>query len=161
MCESGAAPACNSISEETKCARTGVTNHRSFAVVTEASRGLADKHVLIVEDEPLVAMEYANLLAEAGAHVVGSCGTVREALAVLKGSDERHPIDAAVVDFVLADRNSEPLQKALRQRRIPFVVVSAYPRPLVRTDAGDRILQKPVSAEDLCNELCDACRRAA
>jgi hypothetical protein len=39
--------------------------------------------------------------------------------------------------------------------------VSAYPRPLVRTDASDRILQKPVAAEALCNELHDACKRAA
>ena len=130
-------------------------------MATETSNALADKHVLIVEDEPLVAMEFASNLAGAGAHVVGRCATVREALAVLKASDDRSPIDAAVVDFVLADRNSEPLQRALKQRHIPFVVVSAYPRPLVRTEVSEHILQKPVSAEALCSKLRDACRRAA
>ena len=67
-------------------------------------------------------------------------------------------IDAAVVDYVLADRNSEPLQVVLDQRHIPFVVVTAYPRPLVRTDVSKHILQKPVSAETLCDELREACR---
>jgi DNA-binding response OmpR family regulator len=126
----------------------------------QASDSLADKRVLVVEDEPLVAMEYASHLAEAGAHVVRRCATVREAIAYLKQSDRRHPVDAAVVDFVLADRNSELLQKVLKRRHIPFVVVSAYPRSLVRTEASDHILQKPVSAEVLCNGLRDACLRA-
>jgi len=65
-----------------------------------------------------------------------------------------------VVDFILADCNSEPLQVALKQRDIPFVVVSAFPRPLVRTEASERILQKPVSAKTLCDELGNACRAA-
>jgi hypothetical protein len=90
-----------------------------------------------------------------------SCATVREALDVLRRSGEKQAIDAALVDFVLADRNSEPLQVALKQRRIPFVVVSAYPRPLVRTEVSDRILQKPVSGQALCDELGSACRAAA
>jgi DNA-binding response OmpR family regulator len=66
-----------------------------------------------------------------------------------------------VVDFVLADRNSEPLQVALRQRDIPFVVVSAYPRVLVRTAIADHVLQKPLTAQALCNEVRDLCHRAA
>jgi CheY-like chemotaxis protein len=121
---------------------------------------LSGKRVLVVEDEPLIAMDYAAQLREAGADVVGNCATVREALDAVEKSGEA-AIDAAVVDFVLADRNSEPLQVALKQRHIPFVVVSAYPRPLVRTDASDRILQKPVSGQALCDELGNACRAAA
>jgi CheY-like chemotaxis protein len=129
---------------------------------TAEKRGpLSGKRVLVVEDEPLIAMDYARQLAEAGARVVGSCATVWEALDVVNDSDEAHSIDAAVVDFVLKDRNSEPLQIALKQRRIPFVVVSAYPRPLVRTAVAAHILHKPVSAEALCDELLDACEQAA
>ena len=120
---------------------------------------LSGKRVLVVEDEPLIAMNYAVQLGEAGAQVVGRCATVREALAVVKAGNAA--IDAAVVDYVLADRNSEPLQVALDERHIPFVVVSAYPRPLVRTNVSRHILQKPVSAETLCDELGEACREAA
>jgi CheY-like chemotaxis protein len=120
---------------------------------------LAGKRVLVVEDEPLIAMNYAAELREAGADVVASCATVREALDVLSG----HPpsIDAAVIDFELADRNCEPLQVTLKQRHIPFVVVSAFPRPLVRTEVSDRFLQKPVSGQALRDELGNACRAAA
>jgi len=128
---------------------------------TGGRRPLSGKRVLVVEDEPLVAMDYVTHLTEAGARVVGSCATVREALDVLEGFGEAFAIDAAVVDFVLKDRNSEPLQIALKKRHIPFVVVSAYPRPLVRTEVAERILQKPVSAQALCDELSDACRRTA
>jgi CheY-like chemotaxis protein len=122
---------------------------------------LFGKRVLVVEDEPLVAMDYVSLLADAGARIVGTFATVRGALDFLEASSETRPVDAAVVDFVLADRNSEPLQTELKQRHIPFVVVSAYPRPLVRTEAAEYILQKPVSPGLLCEVLDDACRGAA
>jgi CheY-like chemotaxis protein len=132
-----------------------------FAMAAQ-SRGdlLTGKRVMVVEDEPLIAMDYATQLAKAGARVIGSYATVREALDLVRGPGSK-AIDAAVVDFVLADRNSEPLQVALKQRGIPFVVVSAYPRPLVRTHASEHILQKPVTAEALCDELGDACLDAA
>jgi DNA-binding response OmpR family regulator len=133
--------------------------------VTRRDAGSTDplfgKRILVVEDEPLVAMDYLAQVARAGAHVAGSCGTVREALQMLNRVGEPATIDAAIVDFVLADRNSEPLQAALKERNIPFLVVSAYPRPLVRTHLTDRILQKPVPAQVLCDELRDVCRRAA
>jgi hypothetical protein len=67
----------------------------------------------------------------------------------------------AVVDHVLADGNSEPLQTALKGKHIPFVVVSGYPRALVRTEPGQEILQKPVTAELLCGRVEAACRLAA
>jgi hypothetical protein len=66
-----------------------------------------------------------------------------------------------VVDFVLADGNSEPLQTALLKRHIPFVVVSAYPRALVRIAPGQEILQKPVAGELLCGRVEAACKLAA
>jgi len=138
--------------------RNRTIEDRAMAAQSRGGIGaLSGKRILVVEDEPLIAMHYAAQLNEAGAAVVGSCATVREALDVLRRSGEKPAIDAAVVDFVLADRNSEPLQVALKQRHIPFVVVSAYPRLLVRTEASDRILQKPVSGQVLCDELGSAC----
>jgi DNA-binding NarL/FixJ family response regulator len=118
---------------------------------------LAGKRVLIAEDEPMIAMDHAARLAQAGAEIVATCATVRGAVEyVRKGT-----IDVAVVDFVLADGNSEALQTALKRRRIPFVVVSAYPRALVRTEPGQEILQKPVSPDLLCGRVEAACKLAA
>ena len=120
-------------------------------------KALAGKRVLIAEDEPVIAMDHAWLLAEAGAEIVATCATVRGAMDCVR----KNPIDVAVVDFVLADGNSESLQTALRRKHIPFVVVSAYPRALVRTEPDQEILQKPVSPDLLCGRVEAACKLAA
>jgi DNA-binding NtrC family response regulator len=113
--------------------------------------------ILIAEDEPMIAMDHAALLTEAGAEVIATCATVRSAVDCIRDK----PIDVAVVDFVLADGNSEPVQTALKRKHIPFVVVSAYPRPLVRTEPGQEVLQKPVTSELLCGRVEAACKLAA
>jgi DNA-binding response OmpR family regulator len=118
---------------------------------------LSGKRVLIAEDEPVIAMDHAALLTEAGAEVIVTCATVSGAIDCIRDQ----PIDAAVVDYVLADGNSEPLQAALKRKHIPFVVVSAYPRPLVRTEPGQEILQKPVKGDLLCGRLKAVCKLAA
>ena len=118
---------------------------------------LTGKRVLIAEDELLVAMDHAAELVRAGAKIVAMCPTVTGAVDCLR----ERPVDVAVVDFVLADGNSEPLQTVLNQKHIPFVVVSAYPRALVRTDPGQEVLQKPVTGELLCGRVEAACKIAA
>jgi DNA-binding response OmpR family regulator len=118
---------------------------------------LAGKRILIAEDEPMIAIDHAALLTHAGAKIVATCATVRGAVDCVRDT----AIDVAVVDFVLADGNSEPLQAVLRRRHIPFVVVSAYPRPLVRTEPDQEILQKPVTPDLLCARVEAICKRAA
>ena len=113
------------------------------------SKELDDIKVLLVEDEPLVAVGVAKQLAEAGATVVGPCSTTGRAIAAL----DEHDIDVAIVDYVLADENSEGLQAALEEKGIPFVVVTGYPRVLVRRDERQRVLSKPVSAEVLASTV--------
>ena len=118
---------------------------------------LAGKRVLIAEDEPVIAMDHAVLLTQAGAEIVATCATVQGAVDCIRDK----LVDVAVVDYLLADGNSEPLQTALKRRHIPFVVVSAYPRPLVRTELGQEILQKPVTRDLLCDRVEAACKLAA
>src|SRR5262245_59942028 len=125
--------------------------------VMDRSQPLAGKRVLIAEDEPLVALDHAEVVANSGAEVVATCPTVNSALNCLT---QQH-FDVALIDHVLADSDSEPLQAALRQHRIPFVVVSGYPRTLVRTEPGQQILRKPASAGDLRQSLEVAIQRLA
>ncbi|HEY7548470.1 MAG TPA: response regulator [Hyphomicrobiaceae bacterium] len=105
--------------------------------------------VLLVEDEPLVAVGVADQLTRAGATVVGPCSTTGGALAEL----DRRRIDVAIIDYVLADDNSEGLQAALEAKGIPFIVVTGYPRVLVRRDQRQRVLSKPVAPEVLASTL--------
>jgi DNA-binding NarL/FixJ family response regulator len=123
----------------------------------QTTNALAGKRVLIAEDEPVVAMDHAAVLTQAGAEVVATCATVQGAVDCIRDRQ----IDVAVLDYVLADGNSVPLQTALKRMHIPFVVVSAYPRPLVRTEPGQEILQKPVTSDLLCGRVEAVCMLAA
>jgi two-component SAPR family response regulator len=114
-----------------------------------SSRELANITVLVAEDEPLVAVGVVNQLAEAGATVVGPCSTSGRAIAALDEND----IDVAIIDFVLADDNTEGLQAALEDKGIPYIVVTGYPRVLVRRDRHQPVLSKPVSREALTSTV--------
>jgi len=116
---------------------------------------LADIKVLLVEDEPLVAMGIADQLIEAGAIIVGPCPTARRAIETLQATD----VDVAVIDFVLADSNSEAVQDALERKGVPFVVLTAYPPVLVRRNQNQRILSKPIATELLCSTVGALCNR--
>jgi DNA-binding response OmpR family regulator len=114
---------------------------------------LAGTRVLLVEDEPVIALDHADHLSGEGAEVVGPFAGSREAIRALG----KRKVDVAVIDFVLSDRNSLELQEELKRRHVPFVVVTAYPRVLVRSERGQQVLMKPVSGEELCATVRDAC----
>jgi DNA-binding NtrC family response regulator len=115
---------------------------------------LDGRRVLVVEDEPLVAIDYCKELSCEGAEIVGPFNCAARALACL----DSEPVDVAVVDFALADRNSAALQGALERRGIPYIVVTGYPRVLVRRHDEQNVLAKPVSPELLCSAVVTACR---
>jgi DNA-binding response OmpR family regulator len=115
---------------------------------------LKGRRVLVVEDEVLVALDYCQNLEDEGAEVVGPFQTVYEALNCVRKSR----IDVAVLDYALADRNSDTLQSALKSREIPFVVVTAYPRVLVRRSDNQQVLSKPISPNELCESVRAVCR---
>jgi CheY-like chemotaxis protein len=112
--------------------------------------------VMVVEDEPLEALDYCDRLAEAGAEIVGPFGSVSEALDAVG----KEPVDVALLDYALADTNSEELQTALETRDIPFVVVTGYPRVLVRRDKHQMVLSKPISDDLLCMTIKAAAKSA-
>jgi two-component SAPR family response regulator len=128
-------------------------NRKALAVGIHHRGKLDGRRVLVVEDEPLVAIDYCNQLCGEGAEVVGPFNRAGQALAFLDTSR----VDVAVVDFALADRNSEALQGALESRGIPYIVVTGYPRVLVRRDESQNVLAKPVSPEKLCTAVISAC----
>jgi DNA-binding NarL/FixJ family response regulator len=105
--------------------------------------------VLLAEDDRLVASELAARLNEAGAKVAGPVATVSQALDTLESAD----IDVAVIDYMLEDSNSAALQAALDSKGVPFVVLTGYPRVLVRRDARQTVLGKPVTPDELCSAV--------
>lgn len=60
--------------------------------------------VLIVEDEPFVALDLAAAVEEGRGKVIGPAGSVHEALALM----QQYPVQAAVLDVNLSDRDVTP-----------------------------------------------------
>jgi CheY-like chemotaxis protein len=108
------------------------------------------KRILVVEDDALVAADIADLLCTANYEVVGPAGVVADALHLVKTEG----CDAAILDINLGKTTSEPIASALRDREIPFMVLSGYAahqQPAV-FDGVPR-LTKPVDTSLLLNSL--------
>ncbi len=80
-------------------------------------------HVLVVEDEYLLAQELCRDLVSEGATIMGPVPRLDAALDLL----ERGPLPSlAILDVCLQGRMVWPLADALTARRIPFVLVTGY-----------------------------------
>lgn len=73
--------------------------------------------VFIAEDEPFIAFDLAATIEDAGGVVVGPAASVKEALALL----ENHPVDAAILDVNLSDRDVSPVAELLIARGVPII----------------------------------------
>jgi CheY-like chemotaxis protein len=80
----------------------------------------AAPRVLVLEDEPLIAMMMRGWLTELGCEAVGPAHTVPDALALIDDG----PLDGAILDVSIGDRDCSPVADALRQRRIPFALAT-------------------------------------
>lgn len=97
---------------------------------------LAGKSVLIIEDEPLIAMSVEFCLQDAGAAVV-----IANSIALAQSAlDEGIPFDVAVVDLHLADGSASHLIQVLSVLRIPVVITTGD-----KVDRGQPALSKAVA----------------
>jgi DNA-binding response OmpR family regulator len=95
--------------------------------------------VLVVEDEPLVALDVVQALEAAGARVI----TARTLATALRCAEEPD-LSAAVLDHGLRDTDTSDVCTKLKERNIPFVVYSGYTH--IEGDCGDgELVQKPAS----------------
>ncbi|MBN8812121.1 MULTISPECIES: response regulator [Sphingomonas] len=89
-----------------------------------AMASIAGKRFAIIEDEPLVALELAAILADAGVEVVGPAATAEHARAIVEGGR----IDGALLDGNLQGASVEAIAAALDAHGVPFAFVSGYGR---------------------------------
>jgi DNA-binding response OmpR family regulator len=103
---------------------------------------LAGYTVLVVEDEPLLALDICDSLQSAGASIVNA-STLSVGLE-LAG----HPgLSVAVLDFGLSDGEGTAICERLKQRGVPFVLHSGYDH--VEACSGGIVLPKPATPEQL------------
>jgi PAS domain S-box-containing protein len=124
---------------------TGKTATQDANIVEKAAR-LLGKRLLVVEDEPLVALDMIGCLEEAGAEMAAPIGTVKEALQIIDSA----PFDGALLDGNLRGQKVDEVAAALTRRNIPFLFVSGYGREsLPRAFRNAAVLSKPFSPEGL------------
>jgi DNA-binding response OmpR family regulator len=97
-------------------------------------RPLVGRVVLVIEDEPLIALEIRQAFEEAGA-AVEVARTVSAALVAVEAA----AVTAAIVDHGLPDGDSEAICNRLSERNIPFVTYSGYPNSVGARSAGEHI----------------------
>jgi DNA-binding response OmpR family regulator len=102
--------------------------------------------VLIVEDEPLVALDMEAVLRMGGFEIAACVGSLNKALDVLNNGD----CDVGVLDANLRGESVEPVAASLRQCGRPFLFVSGYGRAHLPSRFLDApLLAKPFEPSEL------------
>jgi CheY-like chemotaxis protein len=106
--------------------------------------------ILLVEDEPIVALLIEDMLTELGCRQVLHAASVPEALAILR---TRRP-DAAVLDINLRNVLVYPVAECLAAAHIPFTFATGYGRGGVAGRWKDTpMIQKPIERSALAAAL--------
>jgi DNA-binding response OmpR family regulator len=105
--------------------------------------------VLVVEDEPVVAMCLEDILDALGFVTVGPAGRLSEGLALAGGE----MLDAAILDINLGGERSTAIAEVLRGRGVPFAFASGY-GAVPEGFAGEApLIEKPYGERDIAAAL--------
>jgi CheY-like chemotaxis protein len=111
-------------------------------------RDLTGKRILVVEDDPVVAVDYHFELGHLGAAEIIESSN-RAALDYLAC----HSVDAAIVDYHLRDGCCLPVLDHLSAHHIPFVVISGDTFAMHDMPSDVSVLSKPLRPREVCQAL--------
>jgi PAS domain S-box-containing protein len=127
-------------------AEAEVSKTRSY----DATKPVAGKRILVVDDEPLIAMDIVASLEDEGCQIVGPAATLERALTLIESKE----IDAALLDANLAGDPVDTLASALTRRKIPFAFVSGYGREgLPEAHRQATLIKKPFQRQRLIDVI--------
>lgn len=107
--------------------------------------------ILIVEDEPLIAMSLAWELEQAGHQVIGPAATIEASLHLARG----HDVDLALLDIDLQHHgDGVKVAERLREMRIPSVFVTGQSAiALDHADIAVGMIGKPYNPADIVRSI--------
>ena len=107
--------------------------------------------ILIVEDNPLLALAMRDMVEDMGYGVVGPLLNFRDGLDYAKISD----VQFALLDFDLGNcKTAAPIAETLAARGVPFVFISGTDASVIRAAFVRAIvIAKPVAPRDLARVL--------
>lgn len=116
---------------------------------------LSDMHILVLEDEFLIAMDVELLCRDRGARDVT---IVQELPQPETGTLE---FNAAILDIMIGGQSTLPFAKRLQEQCIPFIFASGYSdsEEILAAFPGIALVSKPYSGDDLIEALAGACGR--
>jgi CheY-like chemotaxis protein len=110
---------------------------------------LANRLILVVEDEFLIAAALCDMLEDASAIVIGPAVSVGEAMQLLQD----HDVEGAILDMNLNGQWSDPIAEELKTRLIPFVFTTGYGKNERTERFGVRTVTKPYAWEEIEEQL--------
>lgn len=119
---------------------------------------LAGTRLLVLDDEPMLAYDLADLLRSHGADICGPCFSLDEAEHVVANDNE--PVHCAVLDIQIGKDYVWPIADRLAERDTPFLFISAYcgMNDLPERFRDRHCLTKPVDQAKLQQALAELIR---
>lgn len=127
---------------------TSKPNTESSRAPNETARPspLSGLRVLVVEDVGMVAVALKSMLKEIGCTVVGTPARLYEAEEMARNEK----LDGVLLDLNLAGQYAYTVADILRERGIPYIIMSGYDVGQLRPQlAKDPCMQKPFEREPL------------
>ncbi|MDP3256264.1 MAG: response regulator [Bosea sp. (in: a-proteobacteria)] len=128
----------------------GVAAADAAALVQTAGQEIAEQvatDVLIIEDEPIIALDIETMVEELGHTVTGVARTQREAIALVA---KKRP-GLVLADIQLADGSSglDAVNEILASIDVPVIFITAYPERLLTGDRPEPafLITKPFQPE--------------
>jgi DNA-directed RNA polymerase specialized sigma24 family protein len=110
----------------------GVTDAETASLLREASEDISRQvatEILIIEDEPLIAMDIEDMVTSLGHKVAGVARTYGEAITLF----EKTAPKMILADIQLADGSSgiDAVNEILKSATIPVIFITAFPERLL------------------------------
>jgi len=103
------------------------------------------RHVLVLEDEPFIAIMLQEELEALGIHVIGPVNNLKSAITLAETSN----LDGALLDLNINGTYATEVAEKLRIRAVPFIFVTGYDRPGGLRFRDVTVLKKPFTPIEL------------